>query len=453
MRKLTDSYVITKLLINEVFNNIFSNNLFNKNRNKYILFSILIILYILYYILNVSQLNQIFIIENQSENHMKNFLFSSMTNVIIIIAGFIYLIVTITFSLTTKMQFQLKILPFEKGSIWIGGIFFKLILSYGAFLVIFAIIVPILKLFYFSLALNLLVFLYCQLLFFFSMTFYYWVFHVIGTKLNLTYFNINNTLLTIFLFFYFFVYRFHIDQYIQRLNIQINIPLMLLLILTLLVGTFLFSLLIYKSNIKNSEGNYQSTEFYSFQVPFKLNHFSLILLGVIRNKLTLKLIGIILIIFTLSLFDTKDFLIALSTLAVMYPIISFVGIRYYSTTASYRKLNPFFGLYPLHETLITFYINLLINIPLILTAILLSGDYIQSLYYGVIIFESALIMSILFPKDKSSVNEFSATILCVILAMCLYLISNNFIVFSAILIILTTVKYYLLRRGFYDEVI
>ncbi|ENH98202.1 membrane protein [Gracilibacillus halophilus YIM-C55.5] len=451
MKRLTDSYVITKILMNEVFNNILSNNIFNKKRNKCILFIILTIVYISYYILNISQLNQIFISEDQSSNFMKNNLFSSLTNVIIIISGFIYLIVTITFSLTNRMHYQLKILPFENGSIWMGSIFFKLILSYGSFLIIFAIIVPLLKLFYFSLALSLLVFLYCQLLFFCSLSFFYFMFYVISKKMELTYFNINNGLLVILLFFYLFVLRFRIDQKFQEMNVIIDIPFMLLLIITLILFTIVFSLAIYYSNIK-SEGIYSSSEFYLFKIPIKMDHLSLIFLGIIRNKLTLKLTGIVIVFFALSLFDTKDFLTALTTLAFIYPIISFTGIRYYSTTMSYRKMNPFFGITPMKETFITLFINVIINAPLIFTAILLSGDYVKTTYYGFIIFESALIMSIIFPKNKSSVNEFSASILCAVLAISLYLISNSFLIFSLIFLLMTSVKYYLIKRSFYDEI-
>ncbi len=72
-------------------------------------------------------------------------------------------------------------------------------------------------------------------------------------------------------------------------------------------------------------------------------------------------------------------------------------------------------------------------------------------FYGLILFESALIMSIIFPKNKSSVNEFAASILCIILALSLYLISNNFIIFALIFFVLTIIKHYLLERGLHYE--
>ncbi len=58
-----------------------------------------------YYFFNMSELNQLNVTEEQLTNSMTNMLFSSLTNVIMIIAGFIYLIVTISFSLTKKMQY------------------------------------------------------------------------------------------------------------------------------------------------------------------------------------------------------------------------------------------------------------------------------------------------------------------------------------------------------------
>lgn len=126
MTKLTDSLTITKILLNEVFNNILSNNIFKKKRNRYILLACLVVAYILYFILNVSELNKIFVSEAETTIEMRNILFSSLTNVIAIISGFIYLIVTISFTITDRMQYQLKILPFERGSIWLGSILFKL---------------------------------------------------------------------------------------------------------------------------------------------------------------------------------------------------------------------------------------------------------------------------------------------------------------------------------------
>ncbi|WP_416420145.1 hypothetical protein ACLZHR_18780 [Priestia aryabhattai] len=383
---------------------------------------------------------------------MKNFLFSSFTNIIIIISGFIYLIVTLSFSLTTRMQYQLKILPFEKGSVWLGSIFLKLLLSYCSFLIIFAIIMPLLKLFYFSLITDLLILIFCQILFFFSVTFYYLIFSILSEKIKISRLNINNVILVIFLFYYTFVFRFQIDQKIQYLNIKIDIPIILGLLFALTLCTFLFIICINKLKTERVEDTYFSGDFYKSRVTIKINHLSLLVLGIIRNKLTLRLIGVVFLLFSLCILDTKNISVALSTVIYFYPIISFSAIRYYSTTSSFRKMNPFFGLTALKETLITTLINIIINVPLLITAIILSGDYIKIAYYGFIIFESALIMSIVFPKHKSSVNEFSASILCVVLAASLYLVSDSFVIFFLILVLLSLVKYYLITRSFFDEI-
>ncbi|MFG6146845.1 hypothetical protein [Halobacillus sp. B23F22_1] len=453
MMKLTDSYTITKILLNEVFNNILSNNIFNKKRNRYLLFTLLFVVYVAYYLLNVSQLNQIFITEEQSSTSLQNMLFSSLTNVIIIISGFIYLIVTISFSLTNRMQYQLKILPFERGSIWLGSILFKLLLGYVSFLIVFAIIIPLLNLFYFSLSLNLLVLVYCQLLFFFSITLFYLLFHVISVNLKLTVFNMNHILLVVFLFFYLFVFRFQIDQLVRSLNFELTHLVVSGFIILLAAGTLLFSLLISSLQTSRSEDVYSSSDFYTLtRLPIKMNHLSLLFLGMLRNKLTLRLSGIVLLFLILAWIDTRNFYTAVTTLVYLYPVISFSAIRYYSTTMSYRKMNPFFGLTATKETLLTALMNIMINLPLIIMAIVLAGDYVKTTYYAFIIFESALIMGIIFPKNKSSVNEFSASILCVVLALSLYLISNHLLIFLAIFTVLCTIKYYLLRRSFYDEI-
>lgn len=453
MPKLKDSFIITKVLLNEVFNNILSNNIFNKKRNRYILFGCILFAYIMYFILNMSELNKIYVSQNETSTELYNILFSSLTNVILIISGFIYLIVTISFSVTERMQYQLKILPFEKGSIWLGSMIFKLLLGYCSFLIIFAIIIPLLKLFHNSLMLNILILLYCQLLFFTSVSFYYFLFHSISKILKLTYYNINNILLVIFLFFYFFIFRFKIDLKIQSLNIEINNSFILMLMFLLSILLSFLILGIYYFQIKNNEEIYSSSDFYSFKITTKMNHITLILLGTFRNKLTLKLFGIVFIFFSLSFIDTKDVFISLSTLAYIYPIISFSGIRYFSTTVSYRKMNSFFGLTPLKETLITSLVNLIVNLPLLITSIILSGDYVRTAYYGLIIFEAATIMGIVFPKNKSSVNEFSASIMCVVLAVSLYMVSNNFLTFIIIFILLNLVKYLLVKRSLLDEAI
>ncbi|WP_431802291.1 hypothetical protein [Halobacillus andaensis] len=453
MMKLTDSYTITKILLNEVFHNILSNHIFKKKRNRYLLLAVLFVVYIAYYLLNLSQLNQIFITEEQTNASLQNMLFSSLTNVIIIISGFIYLIVTISFSLTSRMQYQLKILPFERGSIWLGSILFKLLLGYVSFLIVFAIIIPLLNLFYFSLSLNLLVLVYCQLLFFFSISFYYLFFHVISVNLKLTAFNINHILLVVFLFFYLFVFRFQIDQIVRSLNFELTMLVVSGFIVLLAAGTLLFALLISRLQIDRSEDVYSSSDFYSMtRIPIPMNHFSLLYLGMFRNKLTLRLSGIVLLFFMLSWIDTRDVYTAMSTFVYLYPVISFSAIRYYSTTVSYRKMNPFFGLTASKETLMTALMNIMINLPVMMAAILWSGDYIKATYYALIIFESALMMGIIFPKNKSSVNEFSASILCVVLALSLYLISNHMVIFLVIFTVLSFIKYYLLRRSYYDEI-
>lgn len=90
--------------------------------------------------------------------------------------------------------------------------------------------------------------------------------------------------------------------------------------------------------------------------------------------------------------------------------------------------------------------------PLVITSLLLSGDFVKSLYYGVILFEAGLIMSIIFPKNKSSLNEFSASVLCIVMAVGLYLISNSMLIFISVYLLLFSVKYYLLERSYLDEV-
>ena len=433
-----------------MFHTILSNPIFNKKRNRYILLILIMTVYASYYFFNMSELNQLNVAEEQLTNSMTNMLFSSLTNVIMIIAGFIYLIVTISFSLTKKMQYQLKILPFEKDSIFIGSIYFKLILSYCSFLIIFAIIIPLLKLFYFSMTLNIFIFIYCHLLYFASITFYHLLFHTISGKLQLLRFNINNILLVVFLFFYFFIFRFKIDQKMMSSNIEVNVRLVILLILLLIGCTILFGYCIFKFKSDN-EDVYMSSDFYFFKSIKRMSYLMLISLGFIRNKLTLSLLGIVCVIASLAYLDTNDITITLTTIMFVYPIIAFASIRYYSTTMSYRKMNPLFNLTTLNETMITMILNVTINMPLITISIVLAGDYMNMPFYGLILFESALIMSIIFPKNKSSVNEFAASILCIILALSLYLISNNFIIFALIFFVLTIIKHYLLERGLHYE--
>lgn len=184
-----------------------------------------------------------------------------------------------------------------------------------------------------------------------------------------------------------------------------------------------------------------------------MNYLMVILLGFFRNKLTLSLIGIVSILAVLSYLDTRDIFITLTTIIYVYPIVSFSAIRYFSTTMSYRALNPLFGLEISSETMTTTLLNIIINLPLITIALFLAGDYLQMMYYGLILFESALIMSVIFPKDKSSVNEFAASILCVILALALFLISNNVLIFGAIFLSLITIKYFLLERSMSVETV
>lgn len=433
--------------MHEVFHNLLANPMFQKKRNRYILLGLLVAIYIAYYLLNLSQYNQMFITEDQSNSGMKNILFSSLTNVLIIITGFIYLIVTITFSLTGKMQYQLKILPFEKGSIWLGSMLFKLVLSYGAFLIVFAIIIPLLKLFYFPWLVSLLVFVYCQLLFFFSILFYHFIFHVLGEKLKLTTYNLNHGLLVVLLFFHLFVFRFKIDQSIQNLNMELNGLIMILLISILLIGVALLLMLIYYSKEEDQTGIYYGEEFFLFRWGKRVNTFTLILLGFLRNKLMFRVLGIALLFFTLALWDTKDFFIAATTFSYVYPLLSFIGIRYFNTTLSYRGMNRFFTITPVKETVITTGISLVLNLPLILFALTLSSDYWDSAYYGLIIFESAVVMSILFPKSKSSVNEFTASILCVVLAVSIYLVAKSFFIFIIVYLLLIMMKYFLLLQS------
>lgn len=453
MKKLMDSFLVTKVLLNEICHNLLSNNIFEKKHNRYLLLCIIVALYILYFYLNMSELNKIFINRDEVSNELRNSLFSSLTNMIIIITGVIYLIVTLSFTLTKKMQYLLKILPFEKGSIWFGSVIFKLLLSYCSFLIVFAIIIPMLRLFHYNIGLNFLILIYCQLLFVASICFYYLIFYSLSNLVKLTFFNINNGLLVLFLFLYYFSFRFSIDMKFQTFNITVDHALVvkLMLILCILITSFVICINYLHTKIDNDV--YTSNDFYIFKLPFnmKMNQLNLIILGTIRSKLTIRLLGVVILVFLLSLFDTKNILISLTTLVYIYPLISFSSIRYFNTTVSYRKMNSFFGLTSLKETFITTFMNFIINFPLVITSLLLSGDFVKSLYYGVILFEAGLIMSIIFPKNKSSLNEFSASVLCIVMAVGLYLISNSMLIFISVYLLLFSVKYYLLERSYLDE--
>ena len=452
MKKLIDSFTVSKILLNEIFHNIFSSPIFRKKRNRYAVLALFAAAYIAYYILNMSQLNQMFVTKDQLTNALEMNLFSSLSNVIIIIAGFIYLIVTISFSLTKKMQYQLKILPFEKDSVVMGSILFKLLLSYFSFLIIFAIIIPMLKLFYFSNTLNLFIFVYCQILFFASITCYHFVFHTLSQRIRLTKFNLNIILLVAFLFFYFFVFRFQIDQKFMQSGLAVHIPLVgsLILCLLVIIGLVGYGIYVLKPD---DDDVYLSHDFFLWKRIKQMNYFMVIVLGFIRNKLTLSLIGIVCLIAILSYVDTKDMTITLTTLLYVYPIVSFSAIRYFSTTTSYRTLNPLFRLDAALETMTTTILNIILHLPLIIIVLFLPIDEIQIMHYGLILFESALIMSIIFPKHKSSVNEFAASVLCIVLAIGLFLISDNILLFGIIFIVLIGIKYYLLERSTYIEAV
>lgn len=450
-KKLTDSYDVAKILLNEIFHNVFSNPLFSKKRNRYILLLLVIAFYLAYYFINISQLNQIFTSDEMLTNDMINLLFSSLSNTIIIITGVIYLLVTVSFSLTEKMKYLLKILPFEKHSILMGTILFKLLMSYSFFLVIFTIIIPLLKLFYFSLTLNILILIYCQILFFTGTALYHLVFHTFSHFIKLNKYNLNIILLVVLLFFYYFVFRFKIDEYMMGADFTVNLSLVGMLIAGLIVLIGLFSYGVYRFQ-SNDENIYMSNDFFIFKRVMHMNYFMIVILGFIRNRLTLSLIGIVGIICLLSFIDTRDISISLETLIYVYPIVSFAAIRYYSTTLSYRTMNPLFRIGIWQETIATTLTNILINLPLIIGALILLGeDNMEMMYFGLILFESAIIMSIIFPKQKSSVNEFGASILCVILATALYLISSNVLLFGLLFIILVLVKNYLLERSVASE--
>ncbi|PRR89276.1 hypothetical protein C6W20_15380 [Bacillus sp. NMCN6] len=453
MKKLMDSFLVTKVLLNEICHNLLSNNIFKKRHNRYLLLGIIVAVYIMYFYLNMSELNKIFINRNEVSNELRNSLFSSLTNMIIIITGVIYLIVTLSFSLTKKMQYLLKILPFEKGSIWFGSVIFKLLLSYWSFLIVFAIMIPMLRLFHYNIGLNFLILIYCQLLFVASICFYYLIFYSLSSLVRLNFFNINNGLLVLFLFLYYFSFRFSIDVKFQTFNIIVDHTLVvkLMLILCILIASFVLCINYLHTKIDNDI--YTSNDFYIFKLPFnmQMNKLTLIILGTIRSRLTIRLLGVVFLVFLLSLFDTKNIIISLTTLAYIYPLISFTSIRYFNTTVSYRKMNSFFGVTSLKESFITTFMNFIINFPLVITSLILSDDFVKSLYYGVILFEAGLIMSIIFPKNKSSLNEFSASVLCIVMAVGLYLISNSVIIFVSVYLLLFSVKYYLLERSYLDE--
>lgn len=453
MKKLMDSFLVTKVLLNEICHNLLSNNIFKKRHNRYLLLGLILAVYIMYFYLNMTELNKIFINRNEVSNELRNSLFSSLTNMIIIITGVIYLIVTLSFSLTKKMQFLLKILPFEKGSIWFGSVIFKLFLSYWSFLIVFAIMIPMLRLFHYSIGLNFLILIYCQLLFVASICFYYLIFYSLSSLVRLNFFNINNGLLVLFLFLYYFSFRFRIDMKFQTFNMIIDHVLVVKFMLILSILIALFVLCIHYLHTKIDNDIYTTNDFYILKLPFnmKMNKLNLIILGTIRSKLTIRLLGVVCLVFVLSLFDTKNILISLTTLAYIYPIITFSSIRYFNTTVSYRKMNSFFGITSLKESFITTFMNLIINFPLVITSLMLSGDFVKSLYYGVILFEAGLIMSIIFPKNKSSLNEFSASVLCIVMAVGLYLISNSVLIFVSVYLLLFSVKYYLLERSYLDE--
>ena len=71
MKKLMDSFLVTKVLLNEICHNLLSNNIFKKRHNRYLLLGIIVAVYIMYFYLNMSELNKIFISKNEVSNELK----------------------------------------------------------------------------------------------------------------------------------------------------------------------------------------------------------------------------------------------------------------------------------------------------------------------------------------------------------------------------------------------
>lgn len=446
MKTLKDSLVIFKVLLNEVLNNVFSNSIFAKKQNKYIFAIIFVTLYILYYILNIFSIKNIKTPQSQLSNEIINTTISSLFNNIVIVSGVIYLMVEMTFSITNKMKCQLKILPFEKNSFLLAIKIFKAILGLAIFSLVFMLIVPMFKLLYLPVNLLVTMMVLCNLIFLVAFQLYYLVFSSLLVKVDfIKKYKLNFGLLIVLLFYYFFKYRFIIDSWVGSSEIVFTMTLGIYLIMISIFMLIALTIINYQidgqDDIVYSKNNFITI--YSFK---SIDIFKFYFLGFIRNKLTISLIGVCLLLSLICLYDTGNILLSLETGMYIYPCIAITGIRYYDTSLQYRKMNHFFGISEIREVLTITLINLIINLPLIIISFWYV-DYFEMMLNSIIWFECATVSGILFPKNKSSLNEFASAMVCLVLMVLTYLAAKNIVFFIITFVGMFFLKKYLLERG------
>lgn len=424
--RLKNILTIVRLFSDEVFHNVFSSSFFKRKRNIFLILFILLCLYLGFYYLNMDSLSHINQHPSRDIKMIRLFL-SSVTNLTIIIGGFIFELVDTTFGVNFSMIYLIKTLPFTDREISSAVKIFKIFIGLIIFELIFAVVIPAFSVIAIPLTNMMIIFLIEHILF--ILVFYIWNFISNGIIKKILPEILASTLVNIVIIIintiYFFSWRFSIDNWASNSLWHISLSYLIITLLTVLVVSA-FIILGLEYIFPFTDEVYIKRAFIKF---FRITPISIsvVTLAMIRVKRYLYLLGIIFLIGVAAFFQTNNLNTSVQAFIFIYPIFSTIGLSYADSIYLFKKMFSFVGMSWSKEFVYLNLTALFINIPVLLLVIIqTTNTNVLVVMLSLFIFNMSLLLGILFPKRSSSINETLSTILLIFTLGAIGMMINKF---------------------------
>lgn len=430
LAKLKDILIMNKFLFNDSLHGVLNRPFFRSKKNVCLLVFFLISLYVGYFYLNMIELAKL---DNESSSlaeinllYAKKITLSSYYNVISIFAGYIFLLVTLTFNLSKNSLFFVKTLPFEKETVSFSIRVFKLITGLGIFELIFIVIAPTLKLIVLSPVMSLTALLSFHIVFivvFELLSYLYDIIQLFSSKIIRVTQPTFIVLLLGILSIHMVKTRFIVDNWVAMQNFQLNI---IIVVNSLILTVVLISLLFLHSKIDHHNSENINIRFIKVvklsHALFKIMPVWFSVITITRVKSFWYFISAITLMLSVTVYSS-GMGSSLELLMFILPLLGLSWIYYADATIDVRKMFRLYRIGAITEIFGIITAVMLLAMPLFFIGLIVEKN-LDPYLYMISISIIGLISGFLFPKSKGNINETMSAMLALILIVLLTLIIN-----------------------------
>lgn len=423
--RLKNLYSLLHYYFNDILKGALERGFLKKRINRYSLFLVCFISYFAYFISNMRATGQLVKTANNISNgtealKLLKITIMSYADMYIILSVAFFIFLNSTISLTQSSHYITNILPFSKKEILIAQKVYKLFIGIILFEGVQLLVFPFLG----SITIFTMMEKFALLLLFHVE--YIAVFFLLDTIYQIILSRMANTikaiitwlldiLLIVFAGSYFYIFRFKVEKLVGEADYSVQIIIGTLLIFFTLLFIINFVLMLKCDNITVA----QNRQTYIFnRVPALRLNLVTTFPVFYRHKNFIYNLSMILFL-SVIMYSQGGRRLAMQTFSIYYFVIPLVSMYYADATSGVRKMYNFLRV-SLYREISSLLLSLaIILLPQIVVCYLFVGHY-ETVQLSILVFVTALLMGLLFPKSRGNINEAVSSILVFLVIILAY---------------------------------